>query len=374
LSAVHRRPIAEIASFHRESSVQDAPQRVPREPWLAANLSLFVPGLGHIHAGKRTRGAWCLVALAGLWAIGVGSLLSPGGSTWVLIAAGALLALLQVLAAFDAHRLARLANDAQFESERRATRDPWLAVLLSRLFIPGVGHIYLGRRLAGVLLLVASVALLAMPDSPPIASLLVALLLGFACFDAYRSSPVRREASMRPILWIALLVTVTALASTAAGAALRTWVIQAFREPSESMLPTLRPGDFFFVSKSPGYVPGRGDVVVFHQPFHPKTEFIKRIVGLPGDTLAIRKRLLYANGFRLDDPHAFHPDPQYQPAAVGPRDDFGPRVLAPGEYFVLGDNRENSNDSRYWGPVARDLIEGRAFKIYWPLARAGPIR
>jgi TM2 domain-containing membrane protein YozV len=167
---------------------------VRREPWFAVNLSLFLPGLGHFYAGRRARGLWCIATLAVLSATAVFLLLSPGGSTWGVVGAVSLQLLLQVLAAVDAHRRVRLANDVPFESERRSTKDPWFAVLLSRLLLPGVGHLYLGRRGHGILLLLAASFLLAISGRLPTANLLLAVLIGFACFDVYRSAPAQRDA------------------------------------------------------------------------------------------------------------------------------------------------------------------------------------
>jgi signal peptidase I len=353
--------------------VEEAQPAVRREPWLAANLSLVLPGLGHFHAGRRALGVWCIVAFAVLSAAAFASFLSPEGSTWSGIVVVSLLLLLRVLAAVDAHRRVRLANDVRFESERRSNKDPWLAVFLSLWLLPGAGHLYLGRRLRGVLFVLTAIVLATSRfDSP-----FWAVLGCFAGLDAYRSAQVGRDAPMKPLLSVvhlAALVTGVSLVTLVTVAVLRIRVVQAFRQPSEAMLPTLRRGDYFFVWKSPSYVPGRGDVVVFSYPPDPKVDYAKRIVGLPGDTLEIRKRVPYANGLRLSDSRAVHLDPRLQPAAESARDEFGPVVLGPGEYFVMGDNRENSNDSRYWGSVRRDLIRGRAFKIYWPPGRAGPIR
>jgi signal peptidase I len=140
------------------------------------------------------------------------------------------------------------------------------------------------------------------------------------------------------------------------------------------MLPTLRPGDLLFVSKWQGYSPRRGDVVAFALPANPAMDFVKRVVGVPGDTLEMRDRVLSVNGSPQDEPYAVHLDAGVWPAERGGRDNFGPIALGAGEYFAMGDNRENSNDSRSWGSLPRELIHGRVVKIYWPPARAGPVR
>jgi signal peptidase I len=165
----------------------------------------------------------------------------------------------------------------------------------------------------------------------------------------------------------------------------RTWIVQAFKIPSGSMEQNLLIGDHILVNK---FVYGptatglermllpvrdvrRGDIVVFKFPDDPSRDFIKRCMALPGDTIASEEKVLLINGKRVDDSgYVFHTDPEilsrrgyYQPNLK--RDTFGPLVVPEGQYFCMGDNRDNSNDSRFWGPVPRDNVKGRAFMIYW---------
>lgn len=149
---------------------------------------------------------------------------------------------------------------------------------------------------------------------------------------------------------------------------LRTFVIQAFWIPSGSMIPTLEPGDRVLVLKFwyhlPGISPKRGDVVVFKYPVDPRRDFVKRIVGLPGDVVEIRGGVVYVNGVSLSEPYVVN------------KDDFDmvPTKVPEGSYFCMGDNRPNSQDSRYWGFVPRKMIKGPAVFRYWPLGRMGAIR
>jgi signal peptidase I len=160
---------------------------------------------------------------------------------------------------------------------------------------------------------------------------------------------------------------------------LRAFVIQAFRIPSESMVPTLLKGDFLFVNKFeygpkipfthvrlPGFrPPRRGDVIVFQYPRNPRQDFIKRCIATGGETIEVRNKLVVVNGDTLREPYAIRTDPNTRPPGYEPRDNFGPYTLAPGELFMMGDNRDNSNDSRFWGPVKMDLVKGRAMFIYF---------
>ena len=168
---------------------------------------------------------------------------------------------------------------------------------------------------------------------------------------------------------------------------IRTFIIQAFKIPSGSMESTLLIGDHILVSKFSygthipneipfldiklfddivlfSKVPQRGDIIVFKFPKDERRDFIKRVIGLPGDFLEVRRQKVYINDKLYEDTHARHTDPASNDSLV-PRDDFGP-VLVPEEYvFVMGDNRENSQDSRYWGFLNVKKIRGKALMIYW---------
>ncbi|MDD6087925.1 MAG: signal peptidase I [Desulfovibrionaceae bacterium] len=155
-----------------------------------------------------------------------------------------------------------------------------------------------------------------------------------------------------------------------------TFVVQAFKIPSGSMLETLQIGDRLLVNKflygiklpfSDRYLikgadPERGDIIVFRYPRDPSTDFIKRIVGVPGDIIEMRHKVLYLNGKILTEPYVQHLEAN---SFVMQRDFWGPITVPDNAYFVLGDNRDNSLDSRYWGFVEREAIRGKAWRIYW---------
>ena len=172
----------------------------------------------------------------------------------------------------------------------------------------------------------------------------------------------------------------------------RIFVFQAFKIPTGSMEDNLKIGDHIVVNKFI-YGPAghgalnallplrdirRGDIVVFRYPEQPDVDFVKRVIGLPGDTLMIRDKKVFINGKRLDEPYVVFDDPQVypdQPALPEPyrsRDHFGPFTVGAGQYFAMGDNRDHSHDSRYWGPVPRGMIKGRAFMVYWSFDMAPP--
>jgi signal peptidase I len=161
---------------------------------------------------------------------------------------------------------------------------------------------------------------------------------------------------------------------------IRTFVIQAFKIPSGSMKPTLLVGDHILVNKFiygiripftdkiifPVREPKRGDVVVFEYPNDHSIDFIKRLIGKPGDKIQIINKQIYINGEKFNDKYGFFIDKNVYPYSLfDPRDNFGPIIVPQNSYFMLGDNRDLSRDSRYWGFVKRDEIIGKAFIIYW---------
>ncbi len=166
-------------------------------------------------------------------------------------------------------------------------------------------------------------------------------------------------------------------------------VVQNFKVEGRSMEPTLRNGQYLVINKAaywhlgadmankvfPGVMPGanandavfmfsephQSDIIVFRYPKDPTRDFIKRIIAVPGESVEIRQGKVYVNGKFIDEAYIDE---------VG-NYSWGPRKMDPGEYFVLGDNRNNSSDSHVWGPVPRDNIIGRAWISYWPIDQLG---
>ncbi len=169
---------------------------------------------------------------------------------------------------------------------------------------------------------------------------------------------------------------------------IRTFAVQAFKIPTGSMETNLLIGDHLLVNKmvySPSFGPWedllfgkkpirRGHVVVFKYPEDPTRDFIKRVVGLPGETVEIRDKTVYVNGTALVEPYVrfLEPplrrdDPEYALRGEPIRDNWGPQVVPPRQLFVMGDNRDNSKDSRFWGFLPEDQVKGRGLLIYWSL-------
>jgi signal peptidase I len=162
----------------------------------------------------------------------------------------------------------------------------------------------------------------------------------------------------------------------------RTWVVQAFKIPTGSMENNLLIGDHLLVNKfvfapTPSALEHallpvrdirRGDIVVFKYPEQPERDFIKRVIGLPGETIELRNKKVYVNGNPLDEPYIHFLEPSHEDAEVTSfdvRERYAPVTVPPDQYFVMGDNRDNSQDSRYWGFLPRHYIKGKALLIYW---------
>jgi signal peptidase I len=164
---------------------------------------------------------------------------------------------------------------------------------------------------------------------------------------------------------------------------IRTFVVQAFKIPTGSMENNLLIGDHLLVNKmvfapasgleraiGPTGTIHRGDVVVFKYPEEPDRDFIKRVIGLPGETLEVREKKVYINGKPLDEPYVHFLQPpsssEYnEVTSFDVRERYGPVTVPADQYFMMGDNRDNSQDSRYWGFLPRDLVKGKALVIYW---------
>lgn len=146
------------------------------------------------------------------------------------------------------------------------------------------------------------------------------------------------------------------------------FVAQAFRVQGTSMQPLLADGERIIVNKFiyRFHPVERGDVVVFWYPREPQISFIKRVAGLPGDVVELRRGALYVNGQRINE--------RYLSSEYRDVDNFGPTEVKKGFYFVLGDHRNSSNDSRTWGEVPEKYIYGKAVYRFWPLSKMGSIR
>jgi signal peptidase I len=191
-------------------------------------------------------------------------------------------------------------------------------------------------------------------------------------FTKLKDEKIRKKSTIREYAESIIMALVLALV-------IRTFVIQAFKIPSGSMEPTLEIGDHLLVNKFiygikipftsinlfPWESPQRGDVIVFIYPLDPDKDFIKRVIGVGGDTVRIANKKLYINGVEAPDPHAFYSKDTILLGDMQKLDNFGPVTVPQGSLFVMGDNRDRSFDSRFWGFVPLKDVLGKAFAIYW---------
>ena len=272
------------------------------------------------------------------------------------------------------------------ENIRTKKRRPIIALLLSLVF-PGLGHLYAGSLgaslgwFAGYLIVINSLfALLIFWNVAPLNIILP--IIGFIVFylinmiSAYRlASRQPEEYILRPINKISIY---TILLISYELVSMFTWPAfgnyEAYKMPSQSMMNTLYVIDYL-IAEHNAYQdesPQRNDLIIFIFPRDGQTKYIKRVIGLPGDKVEMVDKKLYINNSPFKEPETIIytdtlPDgsPHIQPRRNGmdSRDNFGPFVIPAKSYFVLGDNRDNSYDSRYWGIVPHDLLIGQAIRI-----------
>ena len=172
---------------------------------------------------------------------------------------------------------------------------------------------------------------------------------------------------------------------------IRTFVVQAFKIPTGSMENNLLIGDHLLVNKfvfgpSAGAIERallperpirRGDIIVFKYPEDRERDFIKRVIGLPGETLEVKNKKVYINGTPIDEPYVHFLDPPQGESAFAEvtsfdkRERYGPVTIPDGQYFMMGDNRDNSQDSRYWGFLPAHYVKGKALMVYWSYEAGG---
>jgi signal peptidase I len=353
----------------------------PKEPWLAVVLSSCWAGIGQIYSGKVSRGCIILLLDISLLIFYILSVLIPKCDILISIGLFLVLVAVRIWNLFDAHKCARKTNPQDFEIERKQNKDPWLALFLSDL-IPGLGQLYLKKWLWGILFIISGALMLILAHKYTLLCIsLWGVLITFICLQAYISAPVKREKSKRTILIIAVAILCYHLLSYYKPL-FRAYVVEAFRIPTPqyvnlippehhggpAMKPTLVYRDRFLVRKSKKYVPKRGDVVAFKFPEDRKIPFIMRVAALSGETIEIKGKMLFINRQKVKWPtiETF----EYTQGQFGVEEAY---KVPENCFFVLGDNTANSNDSRFFGAIPQNDLIGKAYKIYWPLSRRGPI-
>lgn len=351
-----------------------------KQPWCAVFLSSFLPGAGQIYAGALWRGvvfiaAFFLVILSFVVALaGFLCTPSPGGAASFLLilpASFIVYACILIFSLFDAHKSARRFNaDHQVPPAEKPKKNPWLAVFFSHLF-PSVGQFYNGSILKGLAAIVLFFVIALLEEIHwGFAFLFVpySLLVMKDAFDTaeHKNGSNRRFFQQGTMVAQVLVLTSVTLTAAPIGYYVKTHYVEAFKIPSGAMMPTILIGDHILTDKTiEPYDLRRGDIVVFRYPENRSKNFIKRIIALSGETVEGRGRTVYVNGQPLEEPYAQYLSYDGSPSGEDDNRTFGPVRVPEDAYFVMGDNRNNSMDSRVWGPVPANDMLARALKIYW---------
>lgn len=259
-------------------------------------------------------------------------------------------------------------------------RKPWLAALLT-FFTIGIGHVYCGMALRGIILFLIGVFFfgvflsfsLLFPPVGPILGIIIGLLFGIYCvIDAYK---IAKESNSQYTLknynrWYVYLLC-WLIGSVAIGnlvqMSIKANVVEAFKIPSGAMLNTLQIGDRIICNKL-AYKTSetkRGDVVIFPFPKDPAVKYVERVIGLPGELIEIKNKKVFINGNLLNEPYAINTTSTILSAETSPRDNVDPIEIPENQLFLMGDNRDNSYDSRFWGFVNKSEIKGKVIYAYW---------
>lgn len=255
----------------------------------------------------------------------------------------------------------------------------WIAGLLGIASL-GLGQLYNGQPRKIVLLLALAIVVLgayaALANTERfmvamVATVAAALIvwLGSLIDAVVQSKRQEQSYELRPYNRVIVYVVYGLAVATGievATSIVKNQFVQAFRIPSGSMSPTLLPGDYVLADKRPAARrPSRGDIAVFRFPKESRLMFLDRVVGVGGDTLELRDKALLIGSEPVPEPFTVHLDSEVRPAGGDPRDNFGPTVVPAQSYFVMGDNRDNSNDSRYWGPLPEHDVIGTVRGVYF---------
>lgn len=340
------------------------PEAAALEPWLAAIWASSFPGLGHAYAGQVRAGWWWGGSIVALVLVGLAYYTLPGLPVLAGYACYALAGLLLVLSIADAHACARRTRSSEAEADRHSRRDACKAAFLN-LLIAGVGSLYDRQWWAGVGLLLAMIVAAGLPDK--LEALVDATLACVGMVHAGGSATSRIDVgagTLKRVAFIRLGIVAVALLMTIGIAAT---LVRAFKMPSGSMTPLLVPGDRFLADMTRHGHAAFGEVVVFRHTGRPSGDFAKRVIGIPGDTLAFDRAHVWRNGRSLCDGPCFG-----SPGGEGPGDLPAAQMVVPdGHVFVLSEpGGMGGLDSRAFGPVPFRAIRGRVYKLYWPLGRA----
>ncbi len=363
-----------------------------KEPWLAASFAWLLSGIGHLYSGAYGQGAF-LLALVGL--ISIYSIMSSI-SNWTPTILNTLLdffvfIILTVYASWSAFRLTKRKNSEDFERERTLSKDPWLAVFLS-IVLPGMGHIYLRRWIVGILFFLGFFVFGFIFQLMKIDFIFAFIICRiFVSIHAYIAGQLNKVKPKRPLaLFIIVYICICLLKDFFYPQLEKQFFQYSGPMYGTSMNPTLVKGDRVVVNSITYSFndPKPGDVIMFRPPkniSNKKDPTCKRIIAIGGETIEIRDGNVYVDGqernFGFQIGSYTYSESNLSVDNFSQNDNpyltYGidkPYYVPEGHYFVLGDNRQYSADSRWYGAIPRENIVGKVVKICWPPRRMGLVR
>jgi signal peptidase I len=334
-----------------------------KDPWLAVNLSMFFPGLGHLYGGRLLRGLVWMGTEVVMIAIAIWSIFAANGNPLKGLSYLGIAIMLYCFNLVDTLLCVHRDNPSLIaEKIPRIHKNPWFAVFVSRI-IPGLGHLYLNKPILGVILLTVSLFLFQLKHVFIPLLVITPLVTAIAVYHSFLMFPRRQSVLSRRV--VAVMAGVIFIGGLLVNFAPQ-WLeqrLELFVIPSDSMVPTLHIGDRIFVNPLDHEPLRRGDIVVFEpnqaiKSLDPQVGefYIKRIIALPGETVQVHSGLVWINEQPLQENYIAAP-PAYE---------MRPHTVPSGSYFVMGDNRNNSFDSHIWGWLQQPNILGRAYKVFWP--------
>ncbi len=376
-----------------------------KDRWLATSLSYYIPGLGQLYSGRKKTGIliFSIFVLCVLSLLGIGYYLLSAenyAGLFILLPCGFVYFLAFIFNLIDSYRNAGKHNEVIVYQPHEPA--PFFGIFLNFIF-PGLGYFVLKKAGKGIIIIIIYLILNSISDSifkrhgiNNLSSIFTVLFQMVLLWDVLKSAVKQPENSLQKMgsadfvpnvirLYIILFIAIFSF-SLLMAFSIRADMIQSFKVPTGAMQPTLRGakdykvGDHIFANKANKNLK-RGDLAVFKYPVDPTMDFIKRVIGLPGETLEIRSKKVFIDGKELAEPwltkypkgNYFSESNNILPSAVSTRDNFGPIKIPEGCFFVMGDNRDNSSDSRFWGVVDKKFVEGKAFFIYYPTERIGRV-
>lgn len=338
------------------------------DPWVSVNLSVLWPGLGQCYSRAWAKGLIFAGITCGFLFYAIWSILGRNGNTLTGLLTLGIIGIFYVINVFDAYNTLKSLPRLSL-AVYQPKRNRWYAVFLSQI-LPGFGHLYLQKAIVGGVFLAISTVISLLANDYPVLLPIPPFLWAIACYHVYRITPYRGNAYR----WVIMTIMIGLLIIRLIVGYVPIWLNSTFMQfivPSSSMEPTLQVNDRMFVRAHTNYEPQSGDIIVFNVPeeaiaaldINPDTLFVKRVIGLPGQSVFVTRGTVFIDQQPLPEPYT-----------TGVSNyDWGPAIVPPDSYFVLGDHRNESADSHVWGFLPSSDILGRAYKIYWPPERIQPL-